>query len=350
MTQMTNIYQRLYLQTPDTQFDSFDDMYTATFREEQASQTRWIPPANLYATVHQCRLMFKITGDRGYELNDWSFAQLCTYLNADRGVIERLTVETAAQVLSEIFPHGDRPLHIYTVGSTIRSIHPISYERLPNSSVLEVVVDEATHLTEYRDQSIKLPAFFMGERDMFAYLIDESAWLVYREERFAPAFVIWNSEVGARSVGIRSGWYHAGTKGFMLEDTSDPMGYSRRHSFGVHEALSVMRGRIHLWHATTESRCERFLDQLSQAKSQPFAESHDAMKTKLQRQGVCKPLTKAIEKCLTQSSRTLSCFEVALAILSAAQAVPFAATRFELGQVGGSLIIDRTRTNVPTNC
>ncbi len=331
----------LFVRQPDTQFNSFDDLYSAVNSEMEASKTHWIPPSNLYATVHQDRLKLKITGDRAYDLNDWSFSQLCSYLNADRKVMDRLAAETAAQVVSEIFPTGGTPLQIYTVGSTIRSIHPISYSRLSSTDVLEMVIDEACNLTEYRDLSLKIPGYFNGERDMFSCLIDDSSWLVCRDERFAPALVVWNSEVGNRSVGMRSAWYHADTKGFFIVDDDDPIGYARRHSFGVRESLSIMRGRIHLWQASLDSRIENFLSCLTESANAMYSDSYEEMKRQLMRSGLRTEQVKAVDKWLTTTDRKRSRLNVAIACLSVVQDAKIASNRFDAGRVACSIVSGR---------
>ena len=90
MTTNANQYQRIFIRKPDQRYSTFDDLYTETLREKDHSEIRWTPPANMYVTLHQDRLKLKVTGDRAYELTDWSFSQLCNYVDADRKIIERL--------------------------------------------------------------------------------------------------------------------------------------------------------------------------------------------------------------------------------------------------------------------
>ena len=155
-----NIYYRKhYVRQADKEFASFDDLYTHAYREEQSSSTKWIAPSDVYATVHQGLLKLKLAGDRAFALNDWSYYQLCSLLNVDRQIIEQLKLETTAQVVSELIPQDNRPLQVFTVCDTIRSIHSISFERLFNSRLLEVVIDEVTNMTEFDDKQLRAPAF-----------------------------------------------------------------------------------------------------------------------------------------------------------------------------------------------
>ena len=42
---------------------------------------------------------------------------------------------------------------------------------------------------------------------MFAFLIDDSAWVEIGGEQFAPGFFVWNSEVGRRTIGVETFWF-----------------------------------------------------------------------------------------------------------------------------------------------
>jgi hypothetical protein len=331
-------YQRLFFRKPDREFDTFDDLYTETLREKDCSRVRWVPPANVYVAVHEDRMKLKLTGDQAYELTDWSFSQLCDYVQADRKIIERLKLETASQVLSEVFPVGDRPIQVLTTDNTVRSLHRISYERLFNSDVLDVVLDEAMHLTGKYGEVSKASWFFSSDRDMHAFFVDESAWTCYWDERFAPAFVVWNSEVGASSVGIRAGWYHAASNGLILSGSSCPISYSRRHSRGVYDALNHIRKQIQNWLETADGQSAELMKQLSGARTETFALTNNALKKMLVEMGLSSEQAKSVDKWLLTSGRSFSRLDVAVAISSVSCCSPFAACRLHMGQVAGQIL------------
>ncbi len=343
MTTNARKYQRLFIREPDQRYATFDDLYTEALRVKDYSEVRWTPPANMVVTVHQDRLKVKVTGDRAYELTDWSFSQLCNYVGADRKIIERLQLETASQVLSEIFPFGDRPLQLFTTDMTARSIHRISYERLFNAEVFDVVLDEAEHLTGKYNEVSNCKTFLASDRDMHAFLVDESAWTYYWDEKFAPAFVVWNSEVGARSVGIRAGWYHAGTSGFILNGDSCPVSYSRRHARGVKDSLSRIGDAIQGWLAAVDGHSDSLMKQLASARTETFGSTGAVMLRKLIDLGLTAEQAKAIDKWLISAGRSFSRLDVAIAISSVSSTQPFASTRFAMGQIAG-IVLGQTAT------
>ena len=173
-------------------------------------------------------------------------------------------------------------------------------------------------------------------------MIDESNWLNYRDERFAPAFVIWNSEVGARSVGIRSCWFHAQSGAFLIDDGEDPIAYVRRHSSGVHESLSIIRGRITLWLATVETRSQRFLGLLSEAAGTDFTTPIDTYAKRLVRHGISREVIKKLELNRPSAGRQLSRLDVALDSLSTMRFAQSASSRFELGVFLASLVFAKS--------
>lgn len=347
MTTIESQYHRLFTRKPDQTFSTFDDLFTQTLQDKDRSDVRWTPPANMVVTVHQDRLKLKITGDRAYDLTDWSFSQLCNFVRADRKIIERLKPETAAQVLSEIFPFGDRPLQIFTTDTSAHSLHRISYERLFDADVLDVVLDEAEHLTGNSNEASKTTTFFRSDRDMHAFLVDASAWTHYWGEKFAPAFMVWNSEVGARSVGIRAGWYHAGTNGFVLSSESCELSYSRRHSRGVNKALSKIRERIQLWLESADDQSDSLMRTLTSARAESFASTTSTLHRKLIALGLSLDHGKSVDKWLLTAGRSFSRLDVAIAITAVACMLPFASSRFDLGHAAGKILgLSHEETNV----
>lgn len=115
--------------------------------------------------------------------------------------------------------------------------------------------------------------FLARDWDMHAFLVDESAWTYYWDEKFAPAFVVWNSEVGASSVGIRAGWYHAGTSGFILNGDSCPVSYSRRHARGVKDSLCRIGDAIQVWLAAVDGHSDSLMKQLASARTETFGKA-----------------------------------------------------------------------------
>ena len=149
-------------------------------------------------------------GDDGaYEMNDWSFGQLCRLSGVAKETVNRLTPDTAARVFAETLPQGQKPLQLFTLGGRLRSIHAASYTRLHNADLLDVVKEVAGDFEPPPKGFNGATGLYGGEQDMFCFLIDPTGWTEIDGEAFAPGFFLWNSEVGCRSVGIETFWFQA---------------------------------------------------------------------------------------------------------------------------------------------
>jgi len=172
-------------------------------------------------------------------MNDWSFSQLCRLAGVSKDTLNRLRPETAGKALSETLPHSQRPVQILTSADHVRSVHGVTYTRLWDVDLLNVVREFATDFqppqragfaaggepTRQAGESVAgddIPfepdaeqgqastggtGLYAGEQDMFCFLIDPLGWTEINGEAFAPGFFVWNSEVGKRSVGVQTFWF-----------------------------------------------------------------------------------------------------------------------------------------------
>ena len=162
---------------------------------------------NLAAAADRCqarpvvgeRLMLDAGDDGAFEMNDWSFGQLCRLSGVAKETVNRLSPDTAARVFAETLPRGNKPLQLFTLGGQLRSIHAASYTRLHNADLLDVVKEVAGDFQPPPKGFNGATGLYGGEQDMFCFLIDPTGWTEIDGEAFAPGFFLWNSEVGCRS-------------------------------------------------------------------------------------------------------------------------------------------------------
>ncbi len=79
---------------------------------------------------------------------------------------------------------------------------------------------------------------------MFAFLIDDSAWVEIGGGQFAPGFFFWNSEVSRRTVGVESFWYQHIYANHIVWDAIEVASYSRKHTANVDDAVQEIRSII----------------------------------------------------------------------------------------------------------
>ena len=251
MPNLTRASQELFRRRPDECFESLAALAEHCRTQQERSREIWQPPQAIGTRpVDTGRLMLTAGTpgpgeppweDGAYEMNDWSFSQLCRLAGVGKETVNRLSPATAAMVFAETLPHGEKPLQLFTEGASLRSIHAASYTRLYNSHVLSVIQEFATDFQPPQKAMNGGTGLYGGEQDMFCFLIDPLGWTEIGGEAFAPGFFIWNSEVGCRSVGIETFWFQAVCQNHIVWDAVEVVEFSRKHTANVCDALCAIR-------------------------------------------------------------------------------------------------------------
>ena len=98
MTNLVRASRELFSRTPDETFDSFDQLYQYCSTLQEHSIDRWEPPDAVTPTIMDDGQLGLSVGSTGqFQLNDWSFSQLCGLARVDKLTLNRLRIETAVQ-------------------------------------------------------------------------------------------------------------------------------------------------------------------------------------------------------------------------------------------------------------
>ena len=205
MVNLTRASRELFRRTPDERFDSFDALLAQCSFQRARSAELWQPiqMASVAADSESATLSLEVD-DQRFELNDWSFSQLCKLCRVDKQTVNRVSQQTASRIFRDTQPELRKPLQLLTSDNLLRSVHSTSYSRLYNAELLEVVRDAAPEFTPPPVGMNGGTGLYAGEQDLFAFAIDPHGWVEIGGEEFAPGFFVWNSEVGRRSVGIQT--------------------------------------------------------------------------------------------------------------------------------------------------
>jgi hypothetical protein len=219
----------------------------------------------LLPTAYQDQLQIKVSGSKAFDLNDWSFGQVCELAHVKKETVNRLKAETAAQVLMETFPFGSRPYQVFTQDGTVQSVHRVGFTRLFDADLLELVVDEAFDFNPPPNGFGGTAGMYAGEQDMFAFFIDEQAWVEIGDEQFAPGFFVWNSEVGRRTVGIQTFWFQRVCANHIVWDANERVFYCQKHTANVHRALNDIRSILKRLVQSSDARKDAFYKAMTAA-------------------------------------------------------------------------------------
>ena len=234
-------------------------------QERHYSRDHWQRPQLLMPSVHEDGLQLTLETGEHVNLTDWSFSQLCRLSGMSKETVNRFHPETAKMAFRDTLPSGDKPIQLLTTGQSVRSLHGVSYTRLWNSELLEVVRDVATDFQPPQTAFNGGTGLYCGEQDMFCFLIDPTGWVEIDGEEFAPGFFVWNSEVGRRSLGMQSFWFQRICQNHIVWDATNVVEFTRKHTASVREGLNDIRDHIRSLVAKRDSRRDAFAGVLRKA-------------------------------------------------------------------------------------
>jgi hypothetical protein len=283
------------------------------------------------------QLLLNVGDDGGYEMNDWSFGQLCRLSGIAKETVNRLTPDTAARVFQETLPRGQKPLQLFTLGGQLRSIHAASYTRLFNADLLDIVQETAVDFEPPPKGFNGATGLYGGEQDMFCFLIDPAGWTEIDGEPFAPGFFLWNSEVGCRSVGIETFWYQAICANHIVWDATEVVEFSRKHTTNVHEALNEIRQAIEALVRKRDERRDGFVKAVGQAMKTTLGSDTDEVRKILTEKSIPRATAKeAIE--MVEGKGRFTIFAMVNALTQIARRMVNAGDRMQLDQRAASLM------------
>ena len=77
MTNLTKAHRELFRRSPDECFESLDTLMHHCREQKEQCCDRWQPPQEVMPTADDGPLMLDLGNDEAFQLNDWSFGQLC---------------------------------------------------------------------------------------------------------------------------------------------------------------------------------------------------------------------------------------------------------------------------------
>ena len=357
MSTLTQANNELFRRAPDECFPSLTALWEHCHKRKERSFDHWKPPQNLRPQVNEGRLTLDFDGDHPYQMNEWSFAQLCRQAKVSKDTLNRLSPQTACRALEETLPTAEKPVQMLTTGNTVRSLHGVAYTRLWDVDLLTMLREFATEFqppqpaddpggAEVSHEDIPFvpdppPArgtgLYCGERDMFVFMIDPLGWTEIEGEAFAPGFFLWNSEVGRRSVGVQTFWFQKVCANHIVWDATEVSEFKRKHTANVHESLSEIRRHIELLVETRDQRRDGFASVIKKAMEETLGTDADEALAALSRHGIGKTLAKnAIEMAQKQGAMTI--FAVVDALTRSSAQLANAGDRAELDAKAGQLL------------
>ena len=334
---LTQASRELFRRSADEVFEGLDGLTAKCREDKERSTDRWHAPAEIKPAPLGGRLDLVMGAGDAYRLNDWSFSQLCKLAGVSKDTLNKLSPETAGQALVETLPQGSKPLQVLSREQTVRSIHGASYTRLYNADLLQVVSEFATDFQLPQKAKGGGTGLYLGEQDMFCFLIDPLGWAEIQGEAFAPGFFLWNSEVGRRSVGIQTFWFQAVCQNHIVWDAVEVVDFSRKHTANVAECMGEIRRLIAGLTEKRDARRDGFARVMKKAFETKLGDDGEAVAKILWKNGIPRDFAKEALSIAEESGR-FTVFSLVDALTKVAGRYQYAGDRLELDEKAARLL------------
>ena len=348
---MTLAKDNLFRRQPEEHFENF-----AAIRQNAAQQRarcREIEARDLNVLFGESGDVY--LGDHAVRPTHYSFSQLAAVARVPMAVLERLEVPTRASVLNQTFERSRRMRIGLADGDSLRAVTSDRYERLWDEEVLDAVdrwllpsgfipamPTMSTDAAGSNARGNSKPALFRSDRDSFCFFMSEET----PRDAFGglrKGLVVFNSEVGAKSLGFCTFLFRDMCANFLIWGASGVVERTARHTSAVRELFGefdqVLRSI-----ANQVSPLE--YAQVEKAARTEFVSGKDpvAVKSRLQQEfGVpVKHLDDVLEATfLPENVGEFTTWGLANGITSVAKSLPYAAEGVELSRIAGQVLVAR---------
>jgi hypothetical protein len=350
-TTLTMAKENLFRRPAEEHFESF-----AALRENAARQRRRCREIE----ARDLNILFGESGDVymadvAVRPTHYSFSQLAGIARVPMAVLERLEAPTRASVMNQTFERSRRFRVGLADGDSLRAVTSDRYERLWDEEVLDAldrwllpsgfVPAAPTMNTDAAGTNARgntKPALFRSDRDSFCFFMSEDA----PHDAFGglrKGLVVFNSEVGAKSLGFATFLFRDMCANFLIWGASGVVERTARHTSAVRELFGefdqVLRSI-----ANQVSPLE--YAQVEKAARTEFVAGKDpeAAKARLQKEFdvPAKHLDDVLEAVfLPENVGEFTNWGLANGITSVAKTLPYAADGVELARIAGRVLVAR---------
>ncbi len=301
------------------------------------------------------------TNRQQFELNDWSFKQVCQLSGADPEFINRLPARLAADALNVTRRwYKDDEARLLTSQDgfyppVARALYSKRYACVPDLTVAELVQREATGFVpagQVAGRHVGMPpvrpeasGLYASNRDMFLFLADEENPVEWRPENGGPRAAFYrfliaaNSEVAARKLVYLMGIMEGICGNHLIWGAREVLAVERRHVGDPAKILEALRQAIAV--LRDRGTLHQDLRALEAARTTTFAEDQEKAVERLFPRYVTKAIAaRAVESAIADfhAPLPLSVWNVVRGLTRVSQEIPYEDRRMEVDQVAGKLL------------
>lgn len=338
MANLTRASRQLFARTPDEFVPDLETLVRRCREQKAASKDRWQLPQTVRAVATGDGLGLDLGSAGVFALNDWSFSQLCKTAGVSKDTVNKLSADTAVRVFAETLPVGKKPVQVLTEANGTRSIHGTNYSRLWNSDLVDAVAAAASGFGPPPTAFNGGTGLYLGEQDLFAFLIDPEGWCEIDGEAFAPGFYVWNSEVGRRSVGVQTFWFQAVCQNHIAWDCVEVEEATWTHTSRVDEAVPTITALLGDLVRKRDERKDAFARVLRRAVAAELGKDAEETLKALSKHGIPQGLGRLACELCHKAGKRFTVFALVDALTQMNRDIRFAGDRTEADVRAASLL------------
>lgn len=216
MTTLTQAHREWSTRADDERYSSLKDLDHAARLKHVNSRSGMLPTYQMRVEAAPDDNILLGNGVNS-RITSAAFEQLCQRANSPAGYLSSLPATLAAQCLNDGLaraPEGQQSACLFDSDPStlaLRAITSEKYGRIWNHEITARLVKlEAT--TSFQPAPAAFDGsrgLYMGERDMFAFLVDNDRCIFETDKNggLSRGFFVWNSETGHRSFGVKTFLY-----------------------------------------------------------------------------------------------------------------------------------------------
>lgn len=283
-----------------------------------------------------------------YKLNNWSFSQLCTYLNIPKNFIQRLPKNLASENIQYFLDKtqlwkDEESLFLCNpikdeCSMTVRSITSSKYGRIWDINIVEAVKklvedNPAWHVPPACNKGAGL---YASDRDLFIFMVDETNKVEWNSRFMGRGFFVWNSEVGSKSFGLMTFIYDYVCQNHIVLNAENVTSFEFKHTRGAPEKLAnEIRPALQKMLIDVPIQVEMFDEAL---KSQIGNTKDDFVKYLVSKNFTKTEATQAHDYALREEGRTNTRWHAIQGLTAYARDMSYANNRVDLEIRAGSLL------------
>lgn len=372
-TMSTRVSSEWFNRPADQRFLDLNSLYESTHRRYEHSTVRTTQARDMRVQATRedaSKLTLLIPGNHDpIAPTNWSFGQLCSLVQAPAGYLNRLPGTLAGINLQHGLLNSRgaaeviKTMQVEDGRVELRAATGPDYGRIFDCEVVEAVrkiAGNGTGDTRWKvpgmlnwsngtynpfvDITSQTTTLYASDRDVFMFLVDDTHPIQCgtlpdgSPDLYFRGFIIWNSEVGSRTLGIATFYLRGVCMNRCLWGVEGWKELIIRHSkFACDRFASEVAPRLL---QLSESSTAPFEAKIAEAKSTKVATDDDARKAFLKNKGFSKSeTTKIMEAVLNEEGHEAeSVFDFVNGITAVARKIEYQDARLEMEQRAGKIL------------